>query len=162
MKNKILFAFLVLLLICPAVFSQSLSNFQTIGTVSRDQKALEKQRAIDKQIKAKKKKSQIEENSKEASSVPEEKKVLIKTIVVEGATLLSDEDLKKIISQYEGKELYLSEMQKVTELITDAYRNKGYATSEAHLPAQTIQDNILTIKVIENKQISETQKKAAN
>jgi len=77
-------------------------------------------------------------------------------------TLLSDEDLKKIVSQYEGKELYLSEMQKVTELITDAYKKKGYETSEAHLPAQTIQDNILTIKVIENKQVNEIQKKTAD
>jgi len=152
MKQKILFIFLTLLLICPAVFSQSLSNFQTIGTVNREQKALEKQRAADNAAKAKKKKLQIEkENPEKASNTPEEKKVLIKTIIVEGATLLSDDDLKKIVSQYEGKELYLSEMQKVTELITDAYRKKGDVTSEAHLPPQTIQDNILTIKVIEAK-----------
>ncbi|MFA5272118.1 MAG: ShlB/FhaC/HecB family hemolysin secretion/activation protein [Candidatus Omnitrophota bacterium] len=150
MKQKIFFVFLTLSLICPAVFAQTPPTSQSIGAVDQQQKALEEQRMIEKQIETKRKKPQIEEEKPaEAPAIPEGKKVLIKTIIVEGVTLLSDKDLKAVISQYEGKELYLSEMQKVADLITDIYRKQGHTTSRAYLPPQTIKDGILTIKIIE-------------
>ncbi|MFA6282109.1 MAG: ShlB/FhaC/HecB family hemolysin secretion/activation protein [Candidatus Omnitrophota bacterium] len=152
MKQKSLFIFFIVLLICPSVFAQVPPSSQSIGAVDQQQKALEEQRAIEKQIETKRQKPKIEEEKPESTpKIPEGKKVLIKTIIIDGVTLVPEKDLKKIISQYEGKELYLSEMQKVADLVTDAYRKKGYTTSKAYLPPQTIKDGILTIKVVEGR-----------
>ena len=41
------------------------------------------------------------------------------------------------------------EMQKIADLITDAYRQKGYVTSRAYLPPQQIERQILEIRIVE-------------
>lgn len=76
-------------------------------------------------------------------------KVLIKKISLIGATFLSQEEINGIILPYENKELSLIEMQKVTDLITDAYHKKGYITSGAYITQIKTEQGILEIRVIE-------------
>ncbi len=81
--------------------------------------------------------------------VSRDEKAFIKKINVTRATLISSREISEIISPFENKELSLAEMQKVVDLITDAYRKKGYVTSRAYLPPQKITDGVLEIMVIE-------------
>ncbi|MCK9613900.1 MAG: BamA/TamA family outer membrane protein [Candidatus Omnitrophica bacterium] len=152
MNLKIASIFTAIIILSFGAFAQTVPPSQTIGATEQRDRALEEQKAIEQQIQTKKKKPEIkEEPVKEAPLPADTKKVQIKKIVVEGATLLSEKELKGIVSGYEGKDLALSEMQKIADKITESYRKKGYTTSRAYLPPQTIKDGILTIKIIEGK-----------
>jgi len=131
-------------------FSQTPPPGQTTGGVLRQEEQIEKIKKLEKKIK--------EKRPKPEEIVPEEiapeevgKKVFIKKIIVEGVTLIPEEDIKKITSQFEGRELSLKDMQKVADLITDEYRKRGYVTSRAYIPPQTIRNSTLIIRVVEGK-----------
>lgn len=140
-----------LFLFCFNTAAQTPPSSQTAGGVDQREKAAQTEKAIEEQIQKKKEPGVVEEAPTTKPALPETQKVLIKNIVVEGAKFLKDAEIKKITSQYENKELILSEMQKIADSITDAYRVKGRSTSRAYLPPQTIKDGVLTIKVIEGK-----------
>ncbi len=76
-------------------------------------------------------------------------KALITKINVTGFTILSDKEINAIIAPFENKELTMKDMQHVANLITDAYRQKGYVNSTAYLPPQDIKQGVLEIKVVE-------------
>jgi len=75
--------------------------------------------------------------------------VLIKKIKVDKVTLLSKEEVNKIITPYENKNLSLKDMQAVAKEITNLYRKRGYITSGAYIPIQDFKDGVLRIKIIE-------------
>jgi len=131
-------------------FSQEPPASQTAGGVSRQEKEIENQGILEREIKTKKP-SKDELTQEEIATADKGPKVLISKIVVEGATLLSEKAIPDIVSSYEGKELTLKDMQKIADLITDEYRKKGYVTSRAYLPPQTIRDGMLIIRVVEGK-----------
>ncbi|MBI3601964.1 MAG: ShlB/FhaC/HecB family hemolysin secretion/activation protein [Candidatus Omnitrophica bacterium] len=78
-------------------------------------------------------------------------KVLIKSIVVEGVTLLKQQDIQKVTTSYEGKELNLDGFREVADKITDLYRRKGYATSFAFVRPQKINNNTLVVSIVEGR-----------
>lgn len=91
-----------------------------------------------------------EETPKEATpQEPAGQKILIKSINVIGVTLFADNKIKAITSQYENKELNLKEIQKIADLITDLYRQKGYITSRAYIAPQKMEEGNLEISVME-------------
>jgi hemolysin activation/secretion protein len=150
LKTAIYFVVAALFLSSAAkIYAQPAS--QTAGGVQSREREMEKQKALEGKIEEKKKKPDIQEEAPAGASLAEGKKVLIKKIIVEGADLLTVKEINKVTAQFEGKELNLSEMQKVADLLTDAYRSKNYVTSRAYLAPQTIKDGVLVIKVIEGK-----------
>jgi len=64
-------------------------------------------------------------------------------------TLFADDKIKAITSQYENQELNLRDIQKIADLITDLYRQKGYITSRAYVPPQKMEEGTLEIRVME-------------
>jgi len=78
-------------------------------------------------------------------------KFLVNKIDVQGATIPTDLEIDKIIAVYQGTMMSLADAQKVADLITDIYRKKGFITSRAYVPAQTMSGNVLTIKTIEGR-----------
>lgn len=83
-------------------------------------------------------------------SVPDSaEKALISKINVTGFTIFSEKEISDIVAPFENQELTLKGMQQVANLITDAYRQKGYINSTAYLPPQDINLGILEIKVVE-------------
>jgi len=123
---------------------------QTVGGVTRQEKEIEEKRLLEEKIK--KERPAPEEVSPE-EIIPQDKgpKILVTKIVVEGVTLLSEVEIEMVTSRFEGNELSLTAMQKVADLVTDEYRKKGYATSRAYIPPQTIRDGVLIIRVVEGK-----------
>lgn len=146
MKKKIFF---VLLVIAIAAISVPVYAV-TVEQVEKSAQEIEKERQLRERIEKKAEKPVIQEQMP-AEIVPPAtgEKVLVREIVVAGVSLLSQEEINKITAPYKGKEVSLRDMQKVADLITDAYRQKGYITSRAYLPPQQIRDARLTITVVE-------------
>ena len=147
MKN--IFILFFGLIFFTSVYAQNQPK-ETIGIIEEQQKLEEKEKEIKEKI-SKEKEVPIEETPTIQPSLPKTEPVLIKKIKVEGVTLLKEKEINKIISPYENKKLSLSDMQKIANLITDAYRKKGYTTSRAYLPPQKIEGETLTIRVVEGK-----------
>ena len=125
---------------------------QTAGGLEQQKKYQDTSKELEKKAGEKKEKPDIAEKDQVIAAVPEGEKVLVNKINVEGAVLLSAAELNKIIAPYENKKLAISEMQKVADLITDAYRIKNYPTSRAYIPPQTIgKDGVLLIRIVEGK-----------
>jgi hemolysin activation/secretion protein len=76
-------------------------------------------------------------------------KVQVQDIVVTGSSILSEEEIKAITNPFQGKEVTLEELRQVADQITAIYLERGYITSRAVLPVQTITDGVVNIQVIE-------------
>ena len=137
--------------LCNFSYAQTPPPGQTGGGMEKTEADMQKQRALTKQITTKKKKPEEAVVEEKALPIEEGKKVLVTNIEVRGATLVSKAAIDKVIAPYIGKELTLGEMQKICDLITAEYRNKGQITSRAYLPPQTIKDGLLIITVIEGR-----------
>ncbi|MCK5581496.1 MAG: ShlB/FhaC/HecB family hemolysin secretion/activation protein [Candidatus Omnitrophica bacterium] len=133
----------------PAI-SQQPPAAQTAGGLTRQEKEIETQKVL--KIRIHKEKPLSGEESLGDVLIPDKgPKVFISKIVVEGAILLSEPEIRKIVAPFEGNDLSFKNMQKVTDLLTDEYRKKGYVTSRAYMPPQTIRDGLLIIRVVEGK-----------
>jgi hemolysin activation/secretion protein len=147
-------SFLALFLIQKEAFPQPQQSrtSQELSGMQRTRELEEKKAALEKEIRKKKETPEIEEKlpAEALPALPTEK-VFVKTINVTGATLVSKKELDGITKKFEGKEMALADMQKVADLITEAYRKKGYITSRAYLPPQKIENDAFEIRVIEGK-----------
>jgi len=133
------------------VYAQTPPPGQTGGGMDKYESDILKQRALTKQITTKRPKPEDSAIEEKALPTEEGKKLLISNIEVRGVTLLPKQTVDKITSPYIGKELNLGEMQKICDLITAEYRNKGQVTSRAYLPPQSIKDGILVIMIVEGR-----------
>ncbi len=75
----------------------------------------------------------------------------VKEVRLEGNTLISANELKPFTSTIENKTIPFDDLRKVSQLITNHYRAKGFTTSRAYIPPQKIKDGIAIIKIIEAK-----------
>jgi len=133
-------------------YAQTVPSSQTAGGLEQQRESQSTGKELEKKAVEKKEKPKIEEKDQVTAAVPEGEKILINKIKVEGGVLITAAEISKITALYEGKKLSISEMQKVADLITDAYRIKGYPTSRAYIPPQTIgKDGLLLIQIVEGK-----------
>lgn len=78
------------------------------------------------------------------------------TIVVEkfevvGSTVFSPEELAKVTDRFTKRPISLAEVFQARSAITDLYIQKGYITSGAYIPPQTIKSGVIKIQVVEGK-----------
>src|SRR5690606_20262503 len=71
------------------------------------------------------------------------------SVNVEGNTAFSDEELKFAYEDLLGKEISLLDAQGAVERITELYRSNQYILSQAVLPSQSVNNGVLTIRVVE-------------
>lgn len=76
---------------------------------------------------------------------------LVKTIEIQGNTLLSAKKLHPYVAHLGGSEQTLREIEKAAEAIQQAYREAGYGGVVAFIPAQDIADGKIIIQVLEGK-----------
>lgn len=80
------------------------------------------------------------------------RKLMINTIQVEGYKVLTEQEVQSIIKPYEHKESSFIELQEnVADKLTALYEKKGYITSLAFIPPQTIDGGVIKIKVDEGR-----------
>lgn len=81
--------------------------------------------------------------------VKDDMKILIKSFTLSGNSVFSNETLFELIKSYENKELGINGLKEVTSIITKYYRDNGYFVARAYLPAQTLENGIVEINIIE-------------
>jgi len=78
-------------------------------------------------------------------------KIKIIQVNVVGSTLLAEEAIARLQSNYEDKELSAKEMQRAADLVTRAYNREGYITSYGYINTEKFDLGILEIKVVEGR-----------
>jgi len=80
-----------------------------------------------------------------------DKTIFIKDFKIDGNSKLSEDELKKLLSEYVNKELTFFQIQEATSILTKHYRQKGYFVARAYIPAQNLKDSegILKISIVE-------------
>ncbi|HWR41321.1 MAG TPA: ShlB/FhaC/HecB family hemolysin secretion/activation protein [Patescibacteria group bacterium] len=97
----------------------------------------------------------IESNIKDIPQNDDRKKedttILVNEFRLEGQTIYTASQLLPLINEYKGKELTLAQMREAAAKISNFYRQHGYVAAIAYLPAQKMENNILTIKIMEGR-----------
>ncbi|MGH1397424.1 MAG: ShlB/FhaC/HecB family hemolysin secretion/activation protein [Trichormus sp.] len=88
--------------------------------------------------------------------------ITVERFEVLGSTVFSKEELAKVTENFTNRPITLAELFQARSKITELYVNKGYITSGAYIPPQTIQSGVIKIQVVEGSlediQISGTQR----
>jgi hemolysin activation/secretion protein len=78
-------------------------------------------------------------------------RVFVRQIRITGNRAVSTEELAKIAAPYENRALSFSDLQELRDKLTLAYVERGYVTSGATLPEQTITDGVVEIRIVEGE-----------
>ena len=66
-----------------------------------------------------------------------------------GNSAFTDEELTEKIQSFADRPISFAELLQVADLITQLYIDKGYITSGAYIPSQTIGNNVVQIQIVE-------------
>ena len=91
------------------------------------------------------------EKAAEETAAEEGPTFFVKKITVEGNTVISKEVIDRLKQAFENTQSSFKQIQYLSHIITNLYRSQGYVTSRAFVPPQTVQNDTVTIKVIEGK-----------
>lgn len=144
-KPQLLIPVFILIMFNTPLFAADVSQIQ------KSTEDINKEKALREKIETPEQKPKIEEKLPAPIPAPAlpEQKVMVKKIDVTGVTLIPQKEIAAIINPYQNKEISLRDIQKAADLITDAYRKKGYVTSRAYLPPQKIAEGLVEIRVVE-------------
>jgi hemolysin activation/secretion protein len=79
------------------------------------------------------------------------KSVFIKKIVVEGSTVFTPAEISTVTASYENRQMTSEDVEALRRELTVLYIKKGYVTSGAIIPDQTVVDGVITYRIIEGK-----------
>lgn len=77
--------------------------------------------------------------------------IQVQKIQVVGSTILSQDEINTLVKPLEGRSATLEQLKQVADKITEIYLDRGYITSRAVLPPQTITAGVVQIQVIEGR-----------
>lgn len=77
--------------------------------------------------------------------------ITIERFEFEGNTAFTDEELAPVIADYTNRPISFAELFEARSAITQHYIERGYITSGAILPPQTLEGGIVTIQVVEGE-----------
>ncbi|MFW6001354.1 MAG: ShlB/FhaC/HecB family hemolysin secretion/activation protein [Halanaerobium sp.] len=83
------------------------------------------------------------------TNAAEEVKFEVKKIAYNPSSILSEDELKEIIKNYEEKEVSISDLQEMVKEINQLYSEEGYITAKAILPQQRVNNGIIKVELIE-------------
>ena len=78
-------------------------------------------------------------------------KLFVKEVKVVGSTVLTPEELAEVTTPFLNRDLTTEELENIRLALTQLYVNKGYITSGAILPDQSVSDGVITFQMIEGK-----------
>lgn len=103
-------------------------------------------------LKGERKKPEIEEEALKKKEVPEiQKKFLVQNILIQGNQAIRSEELDPILASYRNRELNLADANELAQKIEQEYRRRGFITTLAYVPPQTIENETLKIEILEGK-----------
>ncbi|QSJ19747.1 ShlB/FhaC/HecB family hemolysin secretion/activation protein [Nostoc sp. UHCC 0702] len=77
--------------------------------------------------------------------------IIVERFEVVGSTVFSSQELAKVTEQFTKRPISLTELFQARSQITNLYLQKGYITSGAYIPPQTIKSGVIKIQVVEGK-----------
>ena len=77
--------------------------------------------------------------------------VFVRQIRVTGSTVFTDEELAIVTSPFINRELTTEDLEALRLALTRHYIERGYVTSGAIIPDQTVADGVITLHVVEGK-----------
>ena len=72
----------------------------------------------------------------------------VRRFELEGNTLLTEEDIRKVFDVYEGKSLTLADMKEAAADLTSIYQRKGYYLVRALIPEQDFSSDVVRMLVV--------------
>jgi len=75
--------------------------------------------------------------------------LFVKGYTFSGNTIYSQEVLSALVTDYQNKEIKISDIQTVLDIITNHYRNHGYMIAMATLPEQNLNEDVIQIHILE-------------
>lgn len=94
---------------------------------------------------------EIEQGEKTVNTETDTATISVNALRVDGATIYSESDLIALTGFQPKSELSLSDLRAMAEKIADYYHDNGYFVARAYLPAQDIDNGVVTIAVIEGR-----------
>lgn len=82
-------------------------------------------------------------------SAKDDMKTFVKSFKFSGNSVFTSETLSTLVQPYEGKELGINGLKEVASIITKYYRDNGYFVARAYIPAQSMENGIIEIAIIE-------------
>lgn len=77
--------------------------------------------------------------------------VMIRAVELEGATVLSNEEIRDLESRYTGRDVQMEDLASLLAEVNALYRDKGYVTSGARLPEQNLESGVIRVAVTEGR-----------
>lgn len=79
------------------------------------------------------------------------KTVLVNDFTITGNSKIGEDELKKLLGEYMGKNLSFSQIQEATSVLTKYYRQQGYFVARVYVPVQNLQQSngVVQLAVIE-------------
>ena len=78
-------------------------------------------------------------------------KVLVKAYKITGTSVIDGAELEFLVAPHVGRDMELAELEKVAELVTAEFKDRGYSLARAYIPPQEIKDGIVEIAVLEGR-----------
>lgn len=94
---------------------------------------------------------QVDEKAATETVTDSQARFLVKRIHVVGSTAFPAAQLESLIVSLAGSEQSMTSLNEAARLITRFYRHNGYLVARAYVPAQTVTDGEVTIRVLEGK-----------
>lgn len=91
----------------------------------------------------------IQEQPETVPEQPEDPELLINSLQVKGATVLSAETIEAPFQPLLGKPVRFSQLQQALNAASNAYRDAGYFTSRVIIPQGGLKDGVLTLVAVE-------------
>ena len=82
-------------------------------------------------------------------SVQDDVKIFVKSFKFSGNTVFGSEALSVLVKSYENKEVGINALKEIASVITKYYRDNGYFVARAYIPAQSMENGIIEIVIIE-------------
>ena len=85
------------------------------------------------------------------AQTPAEPRFDVQRYDVSGNTLLSKEQIDRVLAPYTGKQRQLADVRRAQEALGAAYRDLGYGTVQVILPEQNINAGVIQLRVLQPK-----------
>ena len=130
----------IILLLC--FFSSSLlAGGTNAGEILEREKRLRQQQNLPKEIPKAKSQDEVKTPAPEVIQT-----LFVKGYTFSGNTIYSQEVLSALVTDYQNKEIKISDIQTVLDIITNHYRNDGYMIAMATLPEQNLSEGVIVQK----------------
>lgn len=75
----------------------------------------------------------------------------VKKVITGPSQVLSEEEIVRVAARYEGREVTIADLFTLVDEFNALYKDKGCLTCRAFLPAQTVEEGIVEVRLVEAK-----------